>query len=681
MIPAALENQITKENANDIQARLIVEGANGPTTPEADEILAEKGIIVIPDVLANTGGVTVSYYEWLQNIQDEKWELISVDKMLEYRMMTAFEHVHKTAEVYGVTMRKAAMLMSFMRVVDAEVARNEVYSKRFKKIKPYKAIEDLSIPETFEQLNHIVEDHKFRELIASLEEKKHEELIETVDDIVKRFDGKNGAILIDGPNVGKAIYSYNLKRELKSRGITAKVVNLDNQSVDDIARLLNGGTISINPEDQYYASSDETTLSLGEGEVLILEGEHAFREQISKLLQKKERDIYRIFVNTAPCMKLADNYPFTSLHARMLREIINDFFVKNKRPSETLLKFLRKNKVDIKKLYPRWVLADRSVEVFQPYELPILKREIWDELLKDIETVENELATSKEENEDNSLTSEMKEVFVAMKKLRDILEPIKPAGDHVILPETAILRQYIRRDRRDGEQKNPRDEEISSNILQEIETKVSQGYEAGVELARPVLDKPYTLFTAFNIFKNEKEFEFDKVHYASRFHLEEIKSNNPKNIVNRVLDGIKSKGLDPNKVIVQLPGSFSQKESKTELDRLLKEAPGIKFIIMETEGLKKEQDRRQYRRDLYSIMLLARRINDDISVGSPIYAVLSFMIKTHMNEDEVGAVNAYVNALKDNDVDGIIKTTLLYKPADKYDVPEYGAVSAALVSA
>ena len=151
--------------------------------------------------------------------------------------------------------------------------------------------------------------------------------------------------------------------------------------------------------------------------------------------------------------------------------------------------------------------------------------------------------------------------------------------------------------------------------------------------------------------------------------------------MNRVLDGIKSKGLDPNKVIVQLPGSFSQKESKTELDRLLKEAPGIKFIIMETEGLKKEQDRRQYRRDLYSIMLLARRINDDISVGSPIYAVLSFMIKTHMNEDEVGAVNAYVNALKDNDVDGIIKTTLLYKPADKYDVPEYGAVSAALVSA
>lgn len=74
LIPAALENQITKENANDIKARIIVEGANGPTTVEADVLLEEKGVVVVPDILANAGGVIVSYFEWVQNIQSLFWD-------------------------------------------------------------------------------------------------------------------------------------------------------------------------------------------------------------------------------------------------------------------------------------------------------------------------------------------------------------------------------------------------------------------------------------------------------------------------------------------------------------------------------------------------------------------------------------------------------------------------------
>jgi len=83
LVPAALEDAITKDNAGDVKASIIVEGANGPTTPEADEILNERGILIIPDILANAGGVTVSYFEWAQNIQQFKWDESRVNQELD----------------------------------------------------------------------------------------------------------------------------------------------------------------------------------------------------------------------------------------------------------------------------------------------------------------------------------------------------------------------------------------------------------------------------------------------------------------------------------------------------------------------------------------------------------------------------------------------------------------------
>jgi glutamate dehydrogenase (NAD(P)+) len=119
LVPAALENQITKRNADKIQAKLVAEAANGPTLPEADEVLFQKKITVLPDILANAGGVTVSYFEWAQDIQGYFWELADVNRRLERVMTQSYAEVHKTAESHKVHNRTAAYVLAIQRVVDA----------------------------------------------------------------------------------------------------------------------------------------------------------------------------------------------------------------------------------------------------------------------------------------------------------------------------------------------------------------------------------------------------------------------------------------------------------------------------------------------------------------------------------------------------------------------------------
>ena len=119
LAPAALENQITKANASNIKAKIVCELANGPTTPEADEILYENNVFVIPDILANAGGVTVSYYEWYQNMHDETWEEGDVNKKLEGQMTKAFEAVFAASKKYKVDMRTAAFAVATERIAEA----------------------------------------------------------------------------------------------------------------------------------------------------------------------------------------------------------------------------------------------------------------------------------------------------------------------------------------------------------------------------------------------------------------------------------------------------------------------------------------------------------------------------------------------------------------------------------
>ena len=119
LIPAALENQITEKNAAQIQARVIVEAANGPTTIEADQILAERKITVIPDILANAGGVVVSYFEWVQNIQSMAWELDEVNQMLKKVMLKAYHDVSNMSKEKSSTMRMGAHMVAINRITTA----------------------------------------------------------------------------------------------------------------------------------------------------------------------------------------------------------------------------------------------------------------------------------------------------------------------------------------------------------------------------------------------------------------------------------------------------------------------------------------------------------------------------------------------------------------------------------
>jgi len=119
LIPAAMENQITAANAGNVKARIVAELANGPTTPEADEILYKNGVYVIPDFLCNAGGVTVSYFEQVQNAYDYYWDLETVHERLDKKMTAAFHAVHETAQKHGVPNRMGAYVVAVSRVAEA----------------------------------------------------------------------------------------------------------------------------------------------------------------------------------------------------------------------------------------------------------------------------------------------------------------------------------------------------------------------------------------------------------------------------------------------------------------------------------------------------------------------------------------------------------------------------------
>jgi glutamate dehydrogenase (NAD(P)+) len=126
LIPAAIEDVLTADNAADVRAEIVVEGANAPTTPEADRILRQRGIEVVPDILANAGGVTVSYFEWAQNIQQYRWNLERVRTELEKTMASAYAGVRAMATERRTDLRTAAFAVALRRVGRATVSRSQL---------------------------------------------------------------------------------------------------------------------------------------------------------------------------------------------------------------------------------------------------------------------------------------------------------------------------------------------------------------------------------------------------------------------------------------------------------------------------------------------------------------------------------------------------------------------------
>lgn len=126
LVPAAIANQITEENANDIKASIVVEAANGPTTAEATKMLTDRGILLVPDVLASSGGVTVSYFEWVQNNQGYYWTQEEVDEKLNKKLVDAFENVYNVATTRNIDMRLAAYMVGARRTAEASRFRGWV---------------------------------------------------------------------------------------------------------------------------------------------------------------------------------------------------------------------------------------------------------------------------------------------------------------------------------------------------------------------------------------------------------------------------------------------------------------------------------------------------------------------------------------------------------------------------
>ena len=123
LIPAALEGQITKDNAGQIKAKLVIEGANGPTTTEADDILHDKGVLVLPDVIANAGGVTVSYFEWVQDFSSFFWSEDEINARLVRIMQEAFAGIWQVAQEHKVSLRTATFIVACQRILHAREMR------------------------------------------------------------------------------------------------------------------------------------------------------------------------------------------------------------------------------------------------------------------------------------------------------------------------------------------------------------------------------------------------------------------------------------------------------------------------------------------------------------------------------------------------------------------------------
>ena len=434
LIPAFRENQITPEVARDIRARMIVEAANGPTTPEADKILESKGIMVVPDILANAGGVVVSYFEWLQNLEGEAWTLTAVDKMLEERMRLATISVFDTAKRYGISLRKAAGVIAVIRMAQAELARNKELAKLFTAGRaPYKGYgETVFFPETLEALNLMARNGQLQTLIADSEKSMSVEIDAIVDKVLwkyRKLETKDSIfVMISGPATGgKLGLAVSLMDKINSAGRRAVRVAGDYISLETIAALRDGKEVTV--KDYIGGKEIKRKIKLGRHDIAIIEGNYMLSDDVLNLIPPERR--LSVFVNTSPSMKLSDNWPLTSLDLRLLRHILTMHYTEGTPPLTVIRDWADERKSQIKEVYPTWPNADVTLNGYLPYELILINSTI---------------------NRLGLLTSAMKEAVAAndtealkvLKRLNMTLRGVEEVRINSLdIPKDSLVQQYI----------------------------------------------------------------------------------------------------------------------------------------------------------------------------------------------------------------------------------------------
>ncbi|MDD2707958.1 MAG: Glu/Leu/Phe/Val dehydrogenase [Verrucomicrobiae bacterium] len=356
LIPAACENQITGKNAPLLKTKLVVEAANGPTTPEADRILNERGIVVVPDILANAGGVVVSYFEWLQNITTERWNEISVEKMLQERMRRATAAVFEISQEHRATLREGANMLAVIKLADSSLAENPALRAELKGSHPYRqtAQDTIKMPETLPQLQEIVQSGRFEQLVQASHKYHVQELDDISAQIIKKLEAQpKGApflVLVTGPETsGKQGFACQIKNRLLNRR------NVYLFDVDDLG----------------VAALQQLLARLGGDDLVIAEGDKALSAETLQLIPETNR--FGIFINTAPSLKLSNNLVLTSSDLRLLRQILNQERRQAMAPIATIRSWPWKRCIQLREIYPTWATADCTFNSYVAYELPVLK--------------------------------------------------------------------------------------------------------------------------------------------------------------------------------------------------------------------------------------------------------------------------------------------------------------------
>ncbi|MBF0216559.1 MAG: HEAT repeat domain-containing protein [Candidatus Omnitrophica bacterium] len=441
-VPAAKEMQITARNAPLLKCGVILELANSPTTPDADAILKERGILVVPDVLANVGGVTVSYFEWLQNIEGRYWMGYSVDKMLEERIVRESGSVLSVARKYKVDLRVAAYILSIARIADAEIARSREFEEKFlgngAAETPYSGFGELGLsPDTCEELELAGRMGRYSEVIEREEKRHTEEVLEIARKIDSSFEkSRGGFILVSGPRTsGKMAFSERVAAVLSDMGRRTVRVDMDEKLAAYETSLIAGGAKG---EELYQKKLDKMgdiinelrgEKPAGDDALYVIEGDYALSD---KLLDKragllKDVQTFGIFVNTATSFKLAGNRPLTSLDLRLFRHILTFAGIFKKDPLEIIREWPATRAHDLKYVYPAWKNADVTFNSYLAYELPVLKP-----------YVEPLIKTALDKARSVSDKSSVKTI----EHLISILEGVTEVTGNINIPADSIVRQF-----------------------------------------------------------------------------------------------------------------------------------------------------------------------------------------------------------------------------------------------